>query len=402
MSMSTNPRFIKHKKVNEINSATTKSAHGGFSFFANNNNTGYDPIKEATIPFGTSRVTLLEKVKESKKDKYDVPYDEDFDAWFAKWEAQEAQRVIDGAPNKYGEYDQEIGEDLEAYLGGVQKEISSGLCKRNSKGVLVLTDREEAGLVERKRGCLPPPLPKPGMTDEVLKDIKYMVQAEQQRFGTPMQGIAMTATVYQDLCNKIETEEKIRIEMKKTTAGAMSAKNTPSRVPWTGGDAAPRSPYGNIPAFSFGQSTSKPHGWPETIPPPATNRGWDNCHSSLPVQSPIANSNDQEPTTLSESETPGPIEYFQGIEAYIQTDTAYVTGPMTNSHDNSNIISPRNKRGSDDDLIELPLGNQRRRISPYFYVQTGSDDHQGNGGRAGHRGRGRGRKNRGHGHWRSH
>ncbi|KAG0136422.1 hypothetical protein HOY82DRAFT_549810 [Tuber indicum] len=238
------------------------------------------------------------------------------------------------------------------------------------------------------------------MTDEVLKDIKYMHQAEQQRFGTPMQGIAMTATVYQDLCNKIETEEKIRIEMKKTTTEATSAKNSSSRVPWTGGDAAlgPRS--GNKPAFSIGQSTSEPRRWPEPMPPPATSRGWDSCHSSLPVQSPIANSNGQDPSTLSESETPGPIEYYQGIEAYIQTETAYVTGPVTNSPNNPDIISPRNKRGSDD-VIEIPLGNQRRRISSYFYVETESDDHQGNEGRTGHRERRKGRKNRGHGHKRN-
>lgn len=330
-------------------------------------------------------------------DKYDVPYDEDFDAWFTRWEAQEAQRIIDGAPIKYDEHGKEIDEDLEAYLWKVQMDIFSGLGKRNIKDHLGLTDREEAGLVERKRRCLSPlPLLKPDTTDEVPKDTKCIVPAEPEKFGDPMQGIAATAAVCQGLCDKIDGEQNIRVEVKETAPKTMNAKNISPSVPYAGDDNTATKPPSDIaPTLSISQSISKPPGWPESLPTPPTSRAWNGHRSSPPVQSPVSNGNGEEPSAFCESETPSAIEYYQGIETYIQTDTPYAPGPVTSSPGDPNIISPGNKRGSNS------LDGQRRRISSGFYESGGQGSRQGNGGRAGYRGGRKGRKNRGHGHQRN-
>ncbi|PUU78362.1 hypothetical protein B9Z19DRAFT_1065100 [Tuber borchii] len=397
MSMSTNPRFTKHAKVNENNSAAIKLVPRGFTVLIDNRNTGYAPTKEVTMPPCTPHPAFSEKLKEPKKDEYDVPYDEDFDAWFTRWEAKEAQRIIDGAPIKYNEHGQEIDEDLEAYFDRIQMDISSGLYKRNTKRHLGLTDREEPGLVERKRRCLPPPpLLKPDTTDEIPKDTKHIVPAEPEKFRAPMQGNAATATVYQGLCDKTDREQNIRVEVKETAPKAMNAKNASPGVPYAGDDNTATKPPSDVaPTLSIGQSISKPPGWPESLPAPPTSKAWNGRRSSPPVQGPISNSNGEEPSAFCESETPSAIEYYQGIETYIQTDTPYAPGPMTNFHGDPNIISPGNKRGSNS------LDGQKGRISSGFYEPGGQGSRKGNGGHAGYRGGRKGRKNRGHGHQRN-
>ncbi|PWW72547.1 hypothetical protein C7212DRAFT_347917 [Tuber magnatum] len=400
--MSTNPRFIKHwqRKAKENNSAPTKPVPGGFSPFFDNSNTGQSPIRGVTIPPCTSHVVLSEGGKEPKEaiDKYDVPYDEDFNAWFTKWEAQEAQRVIDGALTKYNEHGQEIDKDLEAYLSRVQEEIFRGLGENNSEGVLILTDREEIELVERKPGCFPPPLLMPDLTDEAPEDIKYTVQAEQQRFGASMQGIVITAAVYQDLYSKIE-KEKIGIEVKKATTEVVSGKDTSPRAPRTGdNNTAAKAPSDIASTFSTNQCASKPPGWHELIPPLPTSRTQNCGQSRQSDKSLIANTNGEESNALSESETPRAIGYCRGIEAYIQTDTPYNRGPVTNSRSPPNTISPKRKRAFGNNPTKNFQGNRRRGISRDSYVQTESDNHQGNGGHAGHRERKKGRKHRGRGH----
>ncbi|CUS13515.1 unnamed protein product [Tuber aestivum] len=334
--MSTNPRFTKHwqRKINlnKNTPAATKHIPGKCPLLSDNCNTEYSPIGQVTMPPCTSETALSRGTKESEKDKYEVSCDEDFDAWLTKWEAQEAQRVINGAPIRYNEHGQEIDDDLEEYLSKVQREISRSIFEKTTEGVLAHKDCEEAGLVERKPGYLPPPLLKPNLTDEVPEDIKYMRQAEQQGFGTPMQGIAITAAVYQDLNSEIDKEEKIRIEMKKTTTRVMSGKDTSVRASWTGDDnTATKSPSNNQSTFSINQCISRPPGWPESIPLPPTSRNRNSCQPGQPDQSPIANSNGgEEPNTLCESESPRAIGYYQGTEAYIRTDTAYTKGPAAN------------------------------------------------------------------------
>jgi len=115
-------------------------------------------------------------------------------------------------------------------------------------------------------------------------------------------------------------------------AGIVNAKNISPSVPYAGDDNTATKPPSDVaPTLSISQSISKPPGWPESLPASPTSRAWNGRRSNPPVQPPISNSNEEEPSAFCESETPSTIEYYQGIEPYIQTDTPYAPGPVTNS-----------------------------------------------------------------------
>ncbi|RPB01188.1 hypothetical protein L873DRAFT_692191 [Choiromyces venosus 120613-1] len=368
MSMSTNPRFKKHSDVDEANSAATGLLKGS-SLAIDSSNTSHASV---TMKPCTSDAPFFEKVEGHTKDKYDVPYEEDFNAWIVKWEAQQAQRLLDGESIEQNGHDQELDEDFEAYLDKVQIDLSGGLFMRNDKGVLFLTDREEAGLVERKSGCLPRPLPGPEMTDEALRDIGYMLQAEEERFGTPMQGVAMTAAVYQDILRKVDREKKIKTEVKEITAKATGDENITTSVPQAGSDSfSTELPSTNASAFPRDHSVNIFPRLPEPIPSSLDSRDQNCNHYRLSGGVAITNGNKQEPYTLHAS---------------------YARGQATNPSSDPRFTSPEIRRVSESNLDQ---NYQRHTATPDFYGQAGASYQQRDEGRARHRTRRRGRNHRG-------